>query len=254
MKVPVIAAALALVLVPAAQASTGSQLWAQEGCGSCHTLGAAGSYGSAGPNLDQLQPSADRVARQITNGGAAMPSFAGSLSSSQIAALAAYVASSTGSGAVSAAAPAAPTTVAPTMSKAVVMRIQRALHRLGYFNGPVTGTYGPLTTAAVGAFQQASGLTADGVWGPATKAALAGAAASTAGTTASSTTGLPPPKAWVKRLQVDLGKLGYFNGPDTGVYGPITTAAIKSFQAAVGLTADGRWGPQSQSALVSRLG
>jgi peptidoglycan hydrolase-like protein with peptidoglycan-binding domain len=247
----VTAAALALVLVPGAQASTGSQLWAQEGCGNCHTLAAAGSSGNAGPNLDQLQPSADRVARQITNGGAAMPSFAGSLSSPQIAALAAYVASSTGGGGASAAATAP---AAPAMSKAAVKRIQQALHRLGYFNGPVTGTYGPITTAAVRAFQQASGLTADGVWGPATKSALAGAGTGAGTTTTSSTTELPPPKAWVKRLQVDLGKLGYFNGPDTGVYGPITTAAVKSFQVAAGLTVDGRWGPQSQSALVKRLG
>ncbi len=246
-------AALALVLAPAAQASTGGQLWAQSGCGGCHTLSAAGSYGNVGPDLDQLQPSADRIARQVTYGGPAMPSFSGSLSPSEIAALAAYVASAAGGGSASASASAsAPAPAVSRMSKAAVRRIQHALHRLGYFNGPFTGFYGALTMAAVQAFQQASGLTADGVWGPASQAALAGAGDVTAA--AVSAAGLPPPKAWVKRLQIDLGKLGYFNGPDTGVYGPITTAAVKSFQAAAGLAADGHWGPQSQSALVSRLG
>jgi len=66
-------------------------------------------------------------------------------------------------------------------------------------------------------------------------------------------TSLPPPAAWVSRLQTKLARLGYFNGPTTGVYGPLTTGAVKRFQAANGLTADGRWGPASQAALTTRL-
>lgn len=69
------------------------------------------------------------------------------------------------------------------------------------------------------------------------------------------TTGaLPAPAAWVQRLQVDLGRLGFFQGPDTGIYGPLTTAAVERFQRAAGIAIDGRWGPTSQRALVNRLG
>lgn len=63
---------------------------------------------------------------------------------------------------------------------------------------------------------------------------------------------LPPPAAWVVRLQVKLHALGYFSGPDTGVYGPLTTAAVTRFQQANGLVPDGRWGPASQARLVLR--
>jgi mono/diheme cytochrome c family protein len=36
----------------AAQADAGRAVFARMGCGSCHTLAAAGSYGQIGPNLD----------------------------------------------------------------------------------------------------------------------------------------------------------------------------------------------------------
>jgi peptidoglycan hydrolase-like protein with peptidoglycan-binding domain len=245
--------ALFFAVAPAASAATGGQLWARAGCGGCHTLGAAGSYGNGGPNLDQLQPSAAAVAAQVASGGGGMPSFGGSLSTAQIAALAAYVSSAAaGGGSAPSSSQASPAAAAPPPSRPAVRAIQHSLSRLGYFNGPFTGVYGPLTTAAVQSFQRSAGLAADGIWGPATKAALSRAESGRAG--ASSASGLPAPKAWVKRLQVDLGTLGFFNGPDTGVYGPLTTAAVKSFQAASGLAVDGRWGPRSQSALVRRLG
>ncbi len=49
---------------------------------------------------------------------------------------------------------------------------QAALSSLGYDTGPVDGSPGPRTTAAVRAFQFDLGLDADGVWGPNTRAAL----------------------------------------------------------------------------------
>ncbi len=39
-------------------------------CGGCHTLKAAGTSGSVGPNLDQLKPDAARVKTAIARGGA----------------------------------------------------------------------------------------------------------------------------------------------------------------------------------------
>jgi cytoskeletal protein RodZ len=55
---------------------------------------------------------------------------------------------------------------------AVVTELQRALKSAGYDPGPIDGTYGAKTVAAVVALQQASGLSADGVVGPDTAAAL----------------------------------------------------------------------------------
>lgn len=67
-------------------------------CSSCHTLAAAGSTGTVGPNLDQLAPKLTLaiVVHQVTNGGAVMPAFKGKLSAAQIEAVAKYVSSSAG--------------------------------------------------------------------------------------------------------------------------------------------------------------
>jgi cbb3-type cytochrome c oxidase subunit III len=65
-------------------------------CGSCHTLKAAGTSGTIGPNLDQLKPPFARVKRQVTNGGAVMPAFKGRLTPQQITAVAKYVSSNAG--------------------------------------------------------------------------------------------------------------------------------------------------------------
>jgi outer membrane protein assembly factor BamB len=61
-------------------------------CGSCHTLADAGSGGSVGPNLDELQPSRDQVEQQVRNGGGGMPAFQGRLSDDEIGAVSNYVA------------------------------------------------------------------------------------------------------------------------------------------------------------------
>jgi uncharacterized membrane protein len=91
-------AAVAVVIRPgssapatAASVSAGRSVFTSAGCGSCHTLRAAGAKGTIGPNLDALKPSREVVAQQVTNGGGAMPSFRSTLSSVQIAAVADYV-------------------------------------------------------------------------------------------------------------------------------------------------------------------
>jgi mono/diheme cytochrome c family protein len=76
---------------------SGKQVFAESGCGNCHTLQAAGSTGTLGPNLDQYKPTRDQVAAQVKSGGGGMPSFAGKLSSSQIDAVAAFVSGSASS-------------------------------------------------------------------------------------------------------------------------------------------------------------
>jgi mono/diheme cytochrome c family protein len=80
----------------ATQATAGDAIFKQAGCAGCHTLRAAQSTGTTGPNLDQLKPSADVVERQVRNGGGGMPSFTGRLSDQQIKAVAQYVSRSAG--------------------------------------------------------------------------------------------------------------------------------------------------------------
>ena len=54
-----------------------------------------------------------------------------------------------------------------------VTQVQQRLIELGFLDGRADGDFGPLTRQAVVAFQAARGLTADGVVGPMTAAALA---------------------------------------------------------------------------------
>jgi cbb3-type cytochrome c oxidase subunit III len=76
----------------------GAKIFKGAGCAGCHTLQAAGSTGTVGPNLDQLAPNltVSIVANQVTNGGAVMPAFKGKLTVAQIQAVAQYVDSSAG--------------------------------------------------------------------------------------------------------------------------------------------------------------
>ena len=80
---------------PSALGTDGQTIFKGE-CASCHTLKAAGSSGTVGPNLDQLKPSLARVQHQVEAGGAVMPAFKGTLSQAQIDAVAKYVSSSAG--------------------------------------------------------------------------------------------------------------------------------------------------------------
>jgi mono/diheme cytochrome c family protein len=82
---------------PSKNATSGKDIFLAN-CGSCHTLAAAGTKGTIGPNLDQLKPSLSRVQRQVTNGGSVMPAFKGQLTPAQITAVAKYVVSVAGKG------------------------------------------------------------------------------------------------------------------------------------------------------------
>jgi mono/diheme cytochrome c family protein len=79
-----------------ATGSTGEAVFATAGCAGCHTLQAAGSSGTAGPNLDDLRPDAARVESMVRAGRGAMPSFEGRLYDSEIEAVAQYVAENAG--------------------------------------------------------------------------------------------------------------------------------------------------------------
>jgi mono/diheme cytochrome c family protein len=80
---------------PQGDATAGKQVFASAGCGACHTLKAAGSNGTVGPNLDQLKPPYDRVVHQVEVGGGPMPAFKNTLNAKQIQDVAAFVVAST---------------------------------------------------------------------------------------------------------------------------------------------------------------
>ena len=76
-------------------AAAGEEVFSSAGCGSCHTLEAAGASGTIGPNLDQSQPDAALVEERVRNGAGAMPAFEGRLSDEEIADVTAFVVAST---------------------------------------------------------------------------------------------------------------------------------------------------------------
>jgi len=60
-------------------------------CGTCHTLKEAGTSGTVGPNLDELEPDLATVEGQVESGGGGMPAFKGQLSAEEITDVATYV-------------------------------------------------------------------------------------------------------------------------------------------------------------------
>ena len=81
---------------PPGGAADGKTIFATAGCTGCHTLKAAGSTGTVGPNLDEAKPPKELVIDRVTNGKGGMPSFKGQLSDAQIQAVADYVSSNAG--------------------------------------------------------------------------------------------------------------------------------------------------------------
>ena len=79
----------------AVSGTNGKQIFSTK-CGSCHTLKAAGTTGTVGPNLDLLKPPFPIAKKQVINGGGLMPAFKGVLTDAQINAVAKYVATHAG--------------------------------------------------------------------------------------------------------------------------------------------------------------
>jgi mono/diheme cytochrome c family protein len=75
--------------------SAGAKVFADAGCGNCHTLKSADSKGNVGPNLDDVQPDKAKVVRQVTNGGVGMPSFRDKLTKQEIDDVAQFVSDET---------------------------------------------------------------------------------------------------------------------------------------------------------------
>lgn len=128
-----------------------------------------------------------------------------------------------------------------------VRDLQQDLTTLGYYWAEITGNYGSKTEQAVKTFQQRNNLTADGVAGKKTLDAIADAVNRKGGSSGSSGTSYPGGTTLklnstgtaVTQLQTDLKQLGYYYGSITGKFGDLTEKAVKEFQKAKGLNADG---------------
>lgn len=127
-------------------------------------------------------------------------------------------------------------------SGAQVKAVQHLLNETGQDAGKVDGSFGPMTTSAVKAFQSAKGLTADGVVGARTWTALLSAGKKTVLNSGSS-------GAAVSRLQRALtAALGTTVQID-GSFGPATEKAVRNYQSDRGLGVDGSVGNETWTAL-----
>lgn len=128
---------------------------------------------------------------------------------------------------------------------AEVKTLQQTLKSKGYFTyNNITGYYGSVTKESVRKFQRASHLQADGIAGPKTQAALYGAAASKS--TSMATLRYGARGAAVSSVQSRLKQLGYYTGKIDGIYKGGTQSAVKKFQQAARLSADGVVGPKTR--------
>jgi len=157
------------------------------------------------------------------------------------------------------------TTLQPGDSGEAVKAMQARLKELGYFTGTPLGNYKTLTETAVRAFQDAKGLTVDGVATPyVQKLIFEGGAPDVTGTPEPTATPEPTPtpssSAYamlsygdtgeaVKALQRRLKELGYFTGNIGGNYLTLTQSAVEAYQRANGLAVDG----VATSALQERI-
>ena len=151
-----------------------------------------------------------------------------------------------------------------------VYNLQARLFELGYYNGRIDGRYSSETTAAVKAFQKTNGLGADGIAGKGTLTKLNSGNAVAADSTANDVTDddiADEPEATyqpatsytvlrrgdksdqVQVMQRYLATLGYLNSTPDGQFGSATERAVKLFQEANGLSADGIAGSGTLSIL-----
>ncbi|MCE7791897.1 peptidoglycan-binding protein [Salipaludibacillus sp. CUR1] len=118
-----------------------------------------------------------------------------------------------------------------------VMELQELLEAHGYIEDSVQeGVFDQATYEAVTAFQQEIGIFVDGLAGPQTIGALSILQKGDKGDV-------------VLALQEDLHRLGYYRAALDGIFGPLTHQAVKDFQTAENILADGLAGPQTYGAL-----
>ena len=142
-----------------------------------------------------------------------------------------------------------------------VIALQNALKELGFFSGTVDGQFGRATEQAVIAFQTRNDYPATGVVDANLQAFLySGSPKNASGSKTNIKTLAPIEGVTIRQgntgeqvgtMQIRLRELGYYNGLITMVHDSETVKAVKAFQKANGLTADGKVGASTWSLLFS---
>ena len=128
-----------------------------------------------------------------------------------------------------------------------VVRLQVELKNAGFAPGTPDGHFGSKTKTALKKFQKDRKLPETGVADSATwKAMNKSSSGIQAGVSAKTS-------AQVKQLQQALIGLGFLTGKADGAYGSKTREAVRSFQKAYGLGADGSAGPDTMTALKNAV-
>ena len=124
--------------------------------------------------------------------------------------------------------------------------LQVALRAWGLYDGPIDAIAGPGTRAAVRAFQQQAGLPVDGIAGRRTQKALGPLGRPLHGRRVLRRGAF----GWdVSVLQFALARAGLYRWPIDGYFGAETASALRRYQRARRLEADGVAGPQTFSGL-----
>ena len=126
----------------------------------------------------------------------------------------------------------------------LVKLVQLMLNENGYNCGTADGIFGTNTEKAVEKYQRAKGLSVDGIVGNNTYAKLFADSLLKNGSRGE----------LVKQCQTMLNQKGYSAGSADGIFGSNTEKAVKALQSASGLTADGKVGKNTWTALVGTGG
>ena len=121
-------------------------------------------------------------------------------------------------------------------------QLQQVLRLLGFYEGDVNGVYDEATAEAVRSLQRALGVPETGVWDEETDAAFReryGEAASLLNLS-------------ITELQLELQALGYYDGPIDGRYSEATIAAVRAFQADLGVPQTGLLDAATLRAIYAR--
>jgi len=141
--------------------------------------------------------------------------------------------------------------------------LQEQLKKINAYNGPITGFFGSMTEEAVKQFQAKNGLSADGIVNDSTQVVInqklqqvvsnSNNNSNDTPTTNNNVLKLGARSSQVNLLQEQLTKIGVYNGPITGFFGPQTEEAVKKFQTQNGLSADGIMGARTQQLLTEKV-
>jgi peptidoglycan hydrolase-like protein with peptidoglycan-binding domain len=145
---------------------------------------------------------------------------------------------------------------------------QKRLGQLGYFRGPINGTWGPQSRSALRSFKAANGLPNDDALDPATAAQLHSRSAARntafarmpAAVTAAAESSYPPPpgatlnplnRSDAIKIHARLRDLGFYRAAGYMLWSTASRDALREFKTNSGLGADDQWDAATETRLMS---